>query len=144
MAETKKDPAAVAEGAQGTERSTNVDQALTGPAGTGEEDPNATQTYYLREGKVHHVILKGESRELNRFGQETELTASQYGAFKDKFLTKAEYAAIKAGKDATSEGANAAAPLDGRTSENPTPEERNAENNEGAGKQNATGEKAKA
>jgi hypothetical protein len=144
MPEAKKeDPKTVpAPHAVATEVSTSEDQYSTGPAGVPEEDdPNATKTYYIREGATHLHIEKGEPRDLTKFGQKAQLTAAQYDAFKDKFLTEPEYKAVKAGKDALAEGASAAT-LDGSTSENPTPEERNAENNEPAsGKSSASGER---
>lgn len=134
MADNKKDEKATspAPHAVATEVSTNPDEYSTGPAGVDPDAEPAPKTYYLREGASHLHIEKGEPRELSQFGQKATLTASQYDAFKDKFLTEAEYKAAKAGKDALAEGASA--PLDAQTSEVATVEEHTAAvaGNEGA------------
>jgi hypothetical protein len=144
MADPKKDDAAKTEpapGDVGTERSTNdaqysssVDEDVV------EEAP--PKTYYLRENAEHHHILKGEARALNRFGQKAELSDEQYAAFKDKFLTEAEYKAAKAGKEALAEGASAAEVLPGQT-ERASIEEAGAANNEPSGKPNPAGQPGK-
>lgn len=87
----------------------NPDKASAPPntpaAETGEATPVVPsknvgdKTYYLKEGAVHHHIVKGENRELNQFGDEAVLNDEQYKAFQDKFLTEAEYKAQKAGRD---------------------------------------------
>ena len=76
------------------------DQTSTGPAIESElvqaqaETPD-TATYYLRPGKIHNVIIRGENREISTAGTEVEFTIDQYNAFKDKFYTEAQYALAK-------------------------------------------------
>lgn len=48
-------------------------------------DPNATKTYYLKEGKEHSFYQAGTLHTINQVNDEAELTEAGYEAFKDKF-----------------------------------------------------------
>lgn len=129
----------------GDEVSTRRAEFSTGPTEDVAEGDKTT-TYYLKEGATHHHIIKGEARELNKFGDKADLTPSQYQAFGDKFHSAAEHNAIKAGREAMAEGAQAAElAVASRSQENTTPEETQANANDpkGAGKPNTAGQPGK-
>lgn len=110
--EAAKNPASAP---AGTETSVSEEQKSSGPIGDAavkeviekSEDPKKTATYYLRDGKVHETIVKGERRTLIRAGEPVELTPAQFKAFRDKVWTKEEHAAWRAG-NGLAEGANSA------------------------------------
>jgi hypothetical protein len=133
-----------ADHAAGEEVSTRDAQYSTGPSEEADAG-DGTTTYYLRENRAHHVVVKGEVRELNRFGDKADLTPSQYEAFKDKFHTAAEYKGLRAGREAAAEAQAAELALEQRSQENKTPEETQAVQNDpdGTGKKTAAGNQGK-
>lgn len=80
----------------------------TKSSGLDVESADGTKTYYLRPGKEHQVIVKGERKNLSKTGDEAQLSEAQYTSFRDKFWTKPELDAWKAGEEILATGASAA------------------------------------
>jgi hypothetical protein len=55
----------------------------------------AMKKYYLRPGSKHTMLIEGERKVLRGAGEEVELSDASYESFKDKFMTKEEWAALK-------------------------------------------------
>ena len=79
---------------------------------------DTNKTYYLRPGKEHNVVLRGEMASLKTAGAEVELSEITFQAFRDKFFTEAEWNAYKASQAELAAGDLGANPADDRIPSN--------------------------
>ena len=84
---------------------------------------DTNKTYYLRPGKEHNVVLRGEMASLKTAGAEVELSEITFQAFRDKFFTEAEWNAYKASQAELAAGDLGANPADDRIPSNEGGEE---------------------